>query len=272
MNRDSASSRETAVIFLAGFLGVPGEFDAVRKRLPVPSLEILPEALLPGTPPDRGSHPPDFCFREARRKLREIIGGCGFPRVCVYGYSLGGRLALYALFGETPDGGIPDPREFRKDWPNVTSLVLESAGTGIRDPEERSRRYLHDAELARKFERDFSPELLDLWYRQPVFAGLSPALRENLLRKRRNLQGSIAASVLLGFSTGVMPWLLPALSRPPVPVLLLSGDRDPKYTALFQSIRSPGITHVTVSGAGHNIHDELPEKIAALIPDFFSGI
>ena len=116
-----------------------------------------------------------------------------------------------------------------------------------------------------------SPELLDLWYRQPVFAGLSPALRENLLRKRRNLQGTTAAAVLRGFSTGLMPCLLPALSAPPVPVLLLSGERDPKYTALFQEIHGPGIARITVPAAGHNIHDELPEKTAALIAGFAAG-
>ncbi|WP_019001963.1 alpha/beta fold hydrolase [Succinimonas amylolytica] len=270
MSNAKTYSRETAVIFLAGFLGVPGEFAAVREHLPLPSLEILPEDLLPA-PPDGDTPPPDFCFREARRRLREIIAGCAYSRVCVYGYSMGGRLALYALFGDGPNGGSPDPREFRKDWPKVSSLVLESAGTGIQNPEERARRYLHDTELARKFAREFSPELMESWYRQPVFAGLSPALRENLLRKRRNLQGTTAAAVLRGFSTGLMPCLLPALSAPPVPVLLLSGERDPKYTALFQEIHGPGIARITVPAAGHNIHDELPEKTAALIAGFAAG-
>ena len=71
MSNAKTYSRETAVIFLAGFLGVPGEFAAVREHLPLPSLEILPEDLLPA-PPDGDTPPPDFCFRDV------LLRKCGY--------------------------------------------------------------------------------------------------------------------------------------------------------------------------------------------------
>ena len=87
------------VFFLAGFMGVPGEFARVRELIPGESEEILPEDLLPSPEKTRELFrrrdlPPDYFFREARARLRKIITASGAERVCLYGYSLGGRLAL----------------------------------------------------------------------------------------------------------------------------------------------------------------------------------
>ncbi|WP_406547262.1 alpha/beta fold hydrolase [Succinimonas sp.] len=288
------------VFFLAGFMGVPGEFARVRELISEDSREILPEDLLPSPEEtrellQRRDLPPDYFFREARARLRKIITASGAERVCLYGYSLGGRLALSALFmspeykaecaaeyewenkaeneTKTPENGLKNspeyPGDLRRDWPMISGLILESSGLGIRDPEERRRRLLHDENLARRFAAEFSPELLREWYTQPVFAGLSSRVRESLIQKRRHIKGEEAARVLSCLSSGRMPWLLPALEASrELPVLLLTGERDPKYQALLKSVTGPDIALLTVPHAGHNIHDEVPEETARIIEDF----
>ena len=276
------------VFFLAGFMGVPGEFARVSELIPGDSEEILPEDLLPSPEKTRELFrrrdlPPDYFFREARARLRKIITASGAERVCLYGYSLGGRLALSALFmspenkeensTNKPENSHKNSPEcsgdLRRDWPMISGLILESSGLGIRDPEERRRRLIHDENLARRFAAEFSPELLREWYAQPVFAGLSPPVRESLIQKRRHIKGEEAARVLRCLSSGRMPWLLPALKASRgLPVLLLAGKRDPKYQALLKSVTGPDIALLTVPASGHNIHDEVPEVTARIIGEF----
>ncbi len=269
----SGNAAAVKVFFLAGFMGVPGEFAAVRKLIPEDSQEILPGDLLPSPEETRDlirrrDLPPDFFFREARARLRKIITASGAERVCLYGYSLGGRLALSALFGN-PENKPEEPGDLSRDWPMISGLILESSGMGIRDPEEKQRRLIHDENLARRFETEFSPDLLREWYAQPVFAGLSPRIRESLIQKRRHIQGAEAARILRCFSSGRMPWLLPSLrASRGLPVLLLAGERDPKYRALLSSVAGSDIAMLTVPDAGHNIHDEIPEETARIIGDF----
>lgn len=276
------------VFFLAGFMGVPGEFARVRELISEDSREILPEDLLPSPEEtrellQRRDLPPDYFFREARARLRKIITASGAERVCLYGYSLGGRLALSALFmspenkeengtnkPENSHKNSPEyPGDLRRDWPMISGLILESSGLGIRDPEERRRRLIHDENLARRFAAEFSPELLREWYAQPVFAGLSPPVRESLIQKRRHIKGEEAARVLSCLSSGRMPWLLPALEASrELPVLLLTGERDPKYRGILKSVTGPDIALLTVPASGHNIHDEVPEVTARIIGEF----
>ncbi|WP_406041672.1 alpha/beta fold hydrolase [Succinimonas sp.] len=283
------------VFFLAGFMGVPGEFARVRELIPGDSEEILPEDLLPSLEEtrellQRRDLPPDYFFQEARTRLRKIITASGTERVCLYGYSLGGRLALSALFmsqeykaeceaenetnkSENGHKNSPEyPGVLRRDWPMISGLILESSGLGIRDPEERRCRLIHDDNLARRFAAEFSPELLREWYSQPVFAGLSSRVRESLIQKRRHIKGEEAARVLRCLSSGRMPWLLPSLeSSRGLPILLLAGERDPKYQALLKSVTGSDIALLTVPASGHNIHDEVPEVTARIIRDFLQN-
>ena len=276
------------VFFLAGFMGVPGEFARVRELIPGDSEEILPEDLLPAPEETqelfrRRDLPPDYFFREAQSRLRKIITASGAERVCLYGYSLGGRIALSTLFLSPENKAENETNKSKnshknspeyhgnllQDWPMLSGLILESSGLGIRDPEDRRRRLIHDENLARRFEAEFSPDLLREWYAQPVFAGLSPRVRESLIQKRRHIEGEEAARILRCLSSGRMPWLLPALQASRgLPVLLLAGERDPKYREILSSVTGPAITLLTVPNAGHNIHDEVPEVTARIIGDF----
>jgi pimeloyl-ACP methyl ester carboxylesterase len=58
------------------------------------------------------------------------------------------------------------------------------------------------------------------------------------------------------------------------PTLLLSGALDAKYDALAKRMSGaiPNSMHVTIPGAGHNIHLEQPEAFARTLLDRWSRV
>ncbi len=176
--------------------------------------------------------------------------------VILLGYSLGGRIALYAAFS-----GF-----FR-------ALILESASPGLASPIEREERRISDEMLAASIERDGVAAFVDQWEKLPLFASqqsLSAECQKALHAQRLHNCAVGLANSLRGVGVGVQPALhgrLPALS---IPVLLIAGELDKKFCALARQMAQalPQSQLHIVPGAGHAVHLERPREFDDLVRDF----
>jgi 2-succinyl-6-hydroxy-2,4-cyclohexadiene-1-carboxylate synthase len=179
------------------------------------------------------------------------IGARGGPGTYV-GYSMGGRLCL-ALAVERPD--------------LVEELVLVSASPGIADERERAARRAADEQLALDVERDGVDAFLDRWLDQPLFASLPRDVARVDERRRNNTVERITHQ-LRALGQGVQPSLWDRLSQLTMPVTLVSGAYDRKYTELANQMAAAigdGAHTVLIPGAGHALHLEQPDALAVVL-------
>jgi 2-succinyl-6-hydroxy-2,4-cyclohexadiene-1-carboxylate synthase len=168
------------------------------------------------------------------------------------GYSMGGRLALHVA---------------RALGPRVERLVLIGASPGLADAKERAARRRDDERLAESIERMSIDEFAREWAETPVLAGLPEPVAAAVHRDRlRNTPTGLAAA-LRGLGTGTLPSLWERLDEVTVPVTLVAGQRDHKFVAIAQHMADllPRARVEVVSGAGHAVHLEDPDAVAAVL-------
>lgn len=170
------------------------------------------------------------------------------------GYSMGGRVALHAALAAPL---------------RVRALVLIGATAGIDDLAERRARRRADDRLADRIERIGVAAFLDEWLANPLFAGLdeSAAGRDDRLR---NTATGLAAS-LRATGTGTQIPLWDRLGDITVPVLVIVGADDAKFTALGERLVGglPDAELAVVPGAGHSVHLEAPAATADAIAGWY---
>ncbi len=191
---------------------------------------------------------------EATRALAETWDGLGITESALVGYSLGGRLALFAAAALGP---------------RVTHLVTIGAHAGFED-EVRQRRVEADEALARRIETEGVEWFASYWAELPIFAGLRRRGPERLGaydRMRRANRASGLAASLRGMGGGAEPPFWDRLRAIRAPALLLAGERDDSYIEQAHRLRSliPRSRLGIVPGAGHPAHLEQPERVAALL-------
>lgn len=172
------------------------------------------------------------------------------------GYSMGGRIALHAALAH-PEA--------------LAGLVLIGATAGIRSPKERHERRDADSLLAESLRTEGLEKFLARWLAGPLFAGLTneQACQHQRLRNRAD---GLAAS-LLACGTGSQDDLWDRLAEINVPVLLLSGSEDSKFTDLAQTMlgRFGGpVEHQVIQDAGHCVHLEAPGDAFAAIEQWMA--
>lgn len=173
----------------------------------------------------------------------------GGGELALGGYSMGGRAALLAA--------IASPGR-------VSHLALISTTAGIDDDAERAARVAADEALASRIEEIGVEAFADEWGTGPLFAVQSSEVAAAARADRlRNEAAGLAAS-LRGAGTGRMGPLWGALGALTMPVLVLTGERDEKFTALGERLTAamPDAEHVVVPGAGHQLPLEAPEAVA----------
>ena len=177
------------------------------------------------------------------------VGGAGIYA----GYSMGGRLCL-RLALDRPD--------------LVRALVLVSATPGIEDAAERAARIESDERWARLAEQTGVEAFLAQWLAQPMFATVpadAPGLTD-----RRSLTPAFLAACLRRLGTGAMEPMWDRLKALTMPVLLVTGTGDEKFTAIARGMLErlpPGAAHETLAG-GHALPLEQPGPLGALIAEF----
>jgi 2-succinyl-6-hydroxy-2,4-cyclohexadiene-1-carboxylate synthase len=168
------------------------------------------------------------------------------------GYSMGGRLALHAALA------LPE---------RVTRLSLIGASPGIAEPTARAARRAADERLAGELQRSSIEAFARRWARTPVLAGLSPEVAAAVHADRLRSAPDGLARALRGLGTGALPSVWDRLGELAIPVRLLVGERDQKFRQIAASMAAQigDAEVIVVPGAGHAVHLEAPERVAAAI-------
>lgn len=180
------------------------------------------------------------------------------PAITLVGYSMGGRIALHAALA------IPS---------RIARLVLIGASPGIADPQQRAARRAADERLASEIEQGGIEQFAARWAQMPVLAGQPPAVAAAAHADRLRSTPAGLARALRGLGTGALAPLWARLGELAMPVTLITGERDAKFTELAGRM-SAAIAHAEVRivpGAGHAVHLERPDDVAAIIAGRWDG-
>lgn len=170
------------------------------------------------------------------------------------GYSMGGRHAL-RLAVDKPD--------------LVERLVLIGASPGIDEDRARHDRLARDVALAEHLEQVGVDQFLTEWLEQPLFATLPPAA-SFVEERRTNTSQGLAASLRTA-GTGAQDPLWDKLASLEMPVLLLVGALDKRFTSVADRMREAIGVNATVhviADAGHTVHLERPAETARVVADW----
>lgn len=193
--------------------------------------------------------------------LATAVRALGVERADWLGYSMGGRTAL-AVAALQPQA--------------VERLVLIGASPGLRTEAERAARRASDEALADRVLADGVEAFVDYWESIPLFASqsrLPPDTRGAIrLGRLANTAQGLAGS-LRGMGTGAQPSLWEELPLLDIPVLLLAGEEDAKYSDLAREMASllPRAQARIVPAAGHAAHLENPGTCARWIRSFLTN-
>jgi 2-succinyl-6-hydroxy-2,4-cyclohexadiene-1-carboxylate synthase len=179
------------------------------------------------------------------------------------GYSMGARYCLQLAL-RRPD--------------LIRRLVLISGTAGIDGVDARAERRRVDEQLADRLDpADGSPAVdtvatfVDRWVANPLF-GAVPDDVNGLDERKRNTASGLASSLrLAGTGTQLPVW--DRLGELDIPVLVVTGCRDAKFTGLGHRLVDaigPGARIEVVDGADHAPHLQQPGRVAAAVRHFLA--
>lgn len=203
--------------------------------------------------------PARYAIEAAAADLTALFDHLKHPEVDLLGYSMGGRLALFTALT------YPD---------RIARLLLESASPGIADDAERAERVRADQALADRIEREGIPAFVDYWENLPLFASqkrLSAEIQAGVRAGRLANNPKGLANSLRGMGAGAQPSLWPRLRELQMPICLIVGKEDSKYTGIADTMMKAGLSAVVrVLLGGHTVHLEDPDRFAALVEAFLN--
>ena len=184
------------------------------------------------------------------------------------GYSLGARLCMGVL-AKTPA--------------LLSGLVLMGGHCGLTCEQERLERENNDEKWARLLEEHGIDAFVAAWEKIPLWDS-QQNLPKNILEKQRTCRrmhnAHALAACFRATSLARMPYFGTVLQNATLPVLLLTGELDKKYTRMAEEITASALrssansnsnisTHV-IQHAGHNVVLEQPQEVARVVTDFWS--
>lgn len=190
--------------------------------------------------------------------LINLLDDLKIDKCDLFGYSMGGRLALYMA--------INFPTRFDR-------LILESASPGLKTEAERSLRRRSDFKLADKLENSNFQDFLSSWYNQPLFESLREHHNFHKVRERRLENNPLElAKSLRNLGIGNQPSLWDKLGNYQIPTLLMVGEYDGKFQAInTEMARLCQMAKLKIiPESGHNIHLENPKEWQGSIIDFYN--
>jgi 2-succinyl-6-hydroxy-2,4-cyclohexadiene-1-carboxylate synthase len=199
---------------------------------------------------DAPGHGGSSATRADLRTAGELVGEAAGVATYI-GYSMGGRICLHLALSQ------PEL---------VERLVVLGATAGIVDAAERAARLQSDRVLADRIESIGVEAFLDEWLAQPMFAALGndPADRATRLAN----EAPALAEALRRMGTGAQAPLWDDLDRLSMPVLVMAGERDEKFTAIARMLAErigSNATFAAVADAGHGAHLETPARFLQIV-------
>lgn len=193
--------------------------------------------------------------------LKSILDRFNISSVSIYGYSMGGRVAL----------------SFAVAFPSMVSkIVLESASPGLEKSEDRLARKEADEMLAERIEKEGLKSFIDFWTNISLFQSqklLPPEKQEAIYEQRLSNSPVGLANSLRGLGTGMQPSVWNSLHKINCPVLLAAGEWDEKFVLIAQEMkkRIEKSVFFKISDAGHAIHVEQPRKFGKIVSGFLTN-
>lgn len=238
---------ETTLIMLHGFLGNHHDFDDVVAELP----EYIKNKCVSLDLPGHNNKEP-ASYRETIQILNEEVVSRNIGDFVIYGYSLGGNIALdYA---------------FKQKNPALKGLILESGAFGITD-EERKIREGSDLMWAAKFAIKRPEEVLDEWYGQSKFAGLTPKQKQALINKRKSQDFHKLAQQFRLTTVAHLENYRGRIAELPINVAYLYGALDTQFCKVAEREKATAKNFIPlcIENASHNVHTFFPKETASVI-------
>lgn len=239
-----------ALLLLHGFMGSHRVFDHLIPHLASFSNPLTIDLIGHGNTqtPD---NPELYRTDNQVSQLKSVLKRLHLDPLFLYGYSMGGRLAL----------------QLATAYPEFFSgLILESAHCGLSSQEERESRAETDQKRAEELISN-KQKFLEHWSTLPLFAQ-TPEPYKTLYRKISEEQNSKQmAYSLREFGSGVMPGVCNNLPALQLPVHLVAGSRDPAYVSRMTKMngRIPDSHLYIVDDAGHRVHTDQPKNLLEII-------
>lgn len=167
------------------------------------------------------------------------------------GYSMGGRMLLHAAMQDRVG--------------DIRSLILIGATPGIESSTARKERRLADARLADRIMQIGTQAFVTEWLDQPIFADLTDEQASKWLRFENSPDGMAAS--LRNCGTGVQEPLWDRLSTLRVPVLVIAGTRDEKFTTIGKRMVASIGSNARFVGieGGHAVHLQNPRVTGSVV-------
>ena len=150
------------IIFLHGLLGTKNDWQKVIENLPHFNCIALD---LPFHGQAKGIEVTNF-EDTAEYLSQQIKSAVKNEPYFLVGYSLGGRIALYYAL------------QAQVERSNLQGVILEGANLGLKTDEEKQVRFQQDFAWAQRFMQESSENVLNDWYKQPVFSHLTAEERQ----------------------------------------------------------------------------------------------
>jgi len=233
-----------AVVLLHGFTHTGASWD--------PVVEALGESYLAIAPDIRGHGAAWNSTPVSLEAVLDDLAAIAPEPFTLVGYSMGGRIALHAALAQ------PE---------RIARMVLIGASPGIADPAERDARRAADDALADEIERLSIEAFAERWARTPVLAGQPAAVAAAVHADRLRNRPAGLARALRGLGTGALSSLWERLGEIRIPVALVVGERDAKFTAIAAEMAQalPAAEVVGIPDTGHAVHLEAPRRAAQVI-------
>ena len=244
------------LVLLHGFLGSASDWRGLTSALEGQIASLAVD--LPGHGSRKQCAPEAYTMEGGAHSVGNQLQIVGCAEPVLYGYSMGGRLALHLALNTAL---------------HVPALILESTSAGLEC--DRDARVAADDRWADRFENDPLEDVLRDWYRQPVFAylGAGDAFEQRVASRLDN-DGSALAQSLRGMSVGRQVPLWERLRTLEIPVLLLAGEYDSKYVKAMQRMTDlcPHAEMRIVPRAGHSVYTENPEGAGEAVAAFLKQV
>ena len=255
----AGNPKDPCIIFFHGFLGSGFDWEEIINRL---SSDFFCLAVdLPGHGKTRvhGSTTA-YSMESFAGIFINFVKISGFVDPSLVGYSMGGRFAMFLTIST------------KNLW---SATILESATPGLRNEKQRIERQIKDNEIALKLEKEGLENFLTDWYKKPLFKTLSNSKNFNsIIMRRMDNDPNELAKALRMMGVGVQPSLWSACRTINIPMLLLAGEFDRKFSNIKREMKSvnPNFKLQIIKNAGHNVHSEQPEAFYIQIHKFLTTI